>query len=48
LEQERLDESAVYLTKALEAQDRPERPLADSGRRAEVNEALAELEEERS
>jgi len=48
LSQERLDESEIYLTKALQAPDRPGRPLADSGRRVEINKALAELKEERS
>jgi tetratricopeptide (TPR) repeat protein len=48
LDQERLDESEVYLRKALEAQDRPGRPLADSGRRTEINQALAALKDERS
>jgi tetratricopeptide (TPR) repeat protein len=48
LSQKRLDESEVYLKKAMQAPDRPDRPLADSGRRAEINQALAELEDERS
>ena len=47
LEQDRLDESEQYLAKAMKAQDRPGRELADSGRRAEIKEALAELENER-
>ena len=48
LNEERLGESELYLRKALEAPDRPGRPLADSGRRAEINKALADLEEQRS
>ncbi len=48
LNQKRLDESEVYLVKAMQAPDRPDRPLADSGRRAEINRALAELKDERS
>ena len=47
LEQDRLDESESYLKKALEAHGRPGRELADSGRKAEINVALAELKEER-
>jgi len=48
LDQGRLDESEAYLKKALEAQDRPGRPLADDGRRAEIKSALVDLEDERS
>ena len=48
LDQNRLDESEVYLRKALKAPDRPGRPLADGGRRTEINSALVDLEEERS
>ena len=43
LDQDRLEESEVYLKKALAAKDRPARPLADEGRRAEINTALVDL-----
>jgi len=48
LDQDRLDESEIYLRKALQAQARPGRPLADSGRRAEIEEAIISLEKQRS
>lgn len=40
IEQHREDEARAYLEKALDAPDRPGRPVADAGRRAEVLEAL--------
>ncbi len=36
-------EARVYLERALEAADRPSRPLADAGRRQEIKAALAKL-----
>lgn len=42
LDQRRYDEAVVYLEKALTAPPRPDRPLADKGRRAEAQEALDE------
>ncbi|WP_169566403.1 hypothetical protein [Sneathiella limimaris] len=39
----RAEEAKVYLTKALEAPSRPNRPLADAGRRQEIRAVLAEL-----
>jgi tetratricopeptide (TPR) repeat protein len=48
LDQDRLDESETYLNTALKAQDRPGRPIADNGRRGEINEALMEIKEKRS
>jgi tetratricopeptide (TPR) repeat protein len=48
LDQGRLDESEMYLKTALKAQDRPGRSVADIGRRDEINQALIELQEERS
>ncbi|MBC07130.1 hypothetical protein [Thalassospira sp.] len=42
-QQERYDEARAYFEKALYAPDRPDRPRADSGRRAEIARALNEL-----
>lgn len=42
-ENNRDDEAREYLQRALEAPDRPERPLADKGRRQEIKAALEEL-----
>jgi tetratricopeptide (TPR) repeat protein len=40
---DRLDEAKTYLERALRAPDRPERPLADAGRRQEIKAKLAEI-----
>jgi tetratricopeptide (TPR) repeat protein len=42
LDQEDYEQAVVYLVKAGEAPDRPERPLADAGRRAEIDVKLAQ------
>lgn len=42
-QQERYDEARVYFEKALDAPDRPDRPLADAGRRAEIAHALNDM-----
>ncbi|AXO14456.1 tetratricopeptide repeat protein [Thalassospira indica] len=42
-QQERYDDARVYFEKALDAPDRPDRPLADAGRRAEIARALNEM-----
>ncbi len=39
----RYDEAKAYLNKALKAQNRPDRPLADAGRRQEIKAALAQI-----
>jgi len=44
LEQKRYTEARTYLEHAMRAPDRPERPVADSGRRDEINVALAQIE----
>lgn len=44
--QDRYAESVTYLEKALQAPDRPQRPLADKGRREEARQALAEVRAE--
>jgi len=41
----RYDEARVYLNKALNSPSRPNRPLADEGRRQEIRAALAELDQ---
>ncbi|MAI61848.1 MAG: hypothetical protein CBB87_05035 [Micavibrio sp. TMED27] len=43
LEDDREDEAKRYLNHALEAADRPDRPLADAGRRQEIRARLAQL-----
>lgn len=43
LKQDRLQEAKLYLQRALQAPSRPDRPLADAGRRQEIKAALAEL-----
>lgn len=43
IDQHRDDEARPYLEKALQAPDRPGRPVADAGRRAEVLKALKEI-----
>jgi len=45
LEQGEVERARPYLLKALEAPDRPGRPLADKGRREEARRALAALDE---
>lgn len=42
LEKKEYAQSLVYLTRARQAPDRPDRPLADAGRRAEIDAKLAE------
>jgi tetratricopeptide (TPR) repeat protein len=42
-QQERYDEARTYFEKALDAPDRPDRPLADAGRRSEIARALNEM-----
>ncbi|MBU0655659.1 MAG: hypothetical protein KJ914_11095 [Gammaproteobacteria bacterium] len=44
LKAKRYDEAVPYLTKALQAPARPNRPVADAGRRAEVKQALAKAQ----
>ena len=39
------EEAKVYLNKALKAPNRPNRPLADAGRRQEIRAKLAELDQ---
>ena len=46
LEQGRLDEAIKYLNKAAAAPDRPGRPLADKGRRAEIRKKLNRAKQE--
>ncbi len=43
LQDNRYNEAKAYLSKALEAPDRPDRPLADAGRRQEIKAALAQI-----
>ncbi|MDI3323441.1 tetratricopeptide repeat protein [Pontibacterium granulatum] len=43
IEEGKTEEARTYLTKALQAPDRPGRPVADSGRRDEIRAALAKL-----
>lgn len=42
LEKKEYEQSLVYLIRARQAPDRPDRPLADAGRRAEIDAKLAE------
>lgn len=42
LEQKDYEQAVVYLTRARQAPDRPDRPLADTGRRAEIDAKLTE------
>ncbi|MBL4805280.1 MAG: hypothetical protein JKY71_10475 [Alphaproteobacteria bacterium] len=44
IEDGRETEAKQYLVKALNAPDRPDRPMADAGRRQEIKAALAKLE----
>ncbi|MCB1532884.1 MAG: tetratricopeptide repeat protein [Alphaproteobacteria bacterium] len=41
----RTDEAKMYLNRALQAPDRPDRPLADAGRRQEIKAALAQIDQ---
>lgn len=43
IEDDREDEARAYLERALMAPDRPDRPLADAGRRQEIKAKLAEI-----
>lgn len=47
LEDDRLDEAKIYLEHALQAPDRPDRPLADAGRRQEIKARLAQIAQKR-
>lgn len=44
IEDDRENEAKAYLEKALMAPDRPDRPLADAGRRQEIKAKLSELQ----
>ena len=48
MDQKRYDEAARYLQKAAAAPDRPNRTLADRGRRAEIAAAMATIRKNRS
>lgn len=41
----RMEEAKAYLIKALQAPARPDRPLADAGRRQEIKAALAQIDQ---
>ncbi|MGH1398008.1 MAG: tetratricopeptide repeat protein [Alphaproteobacteria bacterium] len=43
IEEDRYDQAKTYLNRALQAPDRPERPMADAGRRQEIKAALAKI-----
>lgn len=45
LQSDRYDEAKTYLSKALQAPDRPNRQLADAGRRQEIKAALAQIDQ---
>jgi tetratricopeptide (TPR) repeat protein len=45
LQEDRIEEAKTYLNRALQAQNRPGRELADAGRRQEVKAALAKADE---
>lgn len=45
LQDDRVEEAKTYLTRALQAPDRPGRELADAGRRQEIKAALAKADE---
>lgn len=47
LQNDQESKAKTYLEKALQAPDRPDRPLADAGRRQEIKAALARIEEKR-
>ena len=48
MEQERYDEAQQYFQKAANAPARPQRPLADQGRKAEIASAMNDLQKKRS
>lgn len=45
LQDDRYDEAKTYLSRALQAPDRPGRELADAGRRQEIKAALAQIDQ---
>lgn len=45
MEDDRYEEARTYLNRALQAPDRPSRPLADAGRRQEIKAALAKIDQ---
>ncbi|HOO82670.1 MAG TPA: hypothetical protein PK513_09220 [Alphaproteobacteria bacterium] len=45
LQDDRLEEAKAYLNRALQAPDRPNRELADAGRRQEIKAALAQIDQ---
>lgn len=45
LQDDRLEEAKTYLNRALQAPERPSRPLADAGRRQEIKAALAQIDQ---
>lgn len=45
LQDDRLEEAKTYLNRALQAPDRPNRELADAGRRQEIKAALAQIDQ---
>lgn len=45
LQDNRYEEAQTYLNKALQAPERPSRPLADAGRRQEIKAALAQIDQ---
>ncbi|HBR68832.1 MAG TPA: hypothetical protein DEA55_05595 [Rhodospirillaceae bacterium] len=45
LQDNRLEEAKTYLSRALQAPDRPNRELADAGRRQEIKAALAKIDQ---
>ncbi len=45
LEDGRLDEARTFMERALQAPDRPDRPLADAGRRQEIKARLARIDQ---
>lgn len=48
LQDGKADEAKIYLERALQAQDRPGRELADAGRRQEIKAALAQIDQKRN
>jgi Tfp pilus assembly protein PilF len=45
LQDDRYDEAKTYLNRALQAPERPSRPLADAGRKQEIKAALAQIDQ---
>ncbi len=45
LQDDRLEEAKTYLSRALQAPVRPDRPMADAGRRQEIKAALAQIDQ---